>query len=39
MGFIKFGSRLDVFLPLDVKVQVEVGQRVTGSITPLARFK
>lgn len=39
MGFIKFGSRLDLFLPLDAKVQVEINQKVTGSITPVARFK
>jgi len=38
MGFIKFGSRLDLFLPLDAKIKVELNQKVTGSITPLARF-
>ncbi|MEN8230147.1 MAG: phosphatidylserine decarboxylase family protein [Bacteroidota bacterium] len=38
MGFIKFGSRLDLFLPLDAKIKVELNQRVTGSITPVARF-
>ena len=39
MGFIKFGSRLDLYLPLDVKLQVEPGQRVLGGITPIACFK
>jgi phosphatidylserine decarboxylase len=39
MGFIKFGSRLDVFLPLDADIKVELEQKVMGSITPLARFK
>ena len=39
MGFIKFGSRLDLFLPLDAEVKVKLNQRVLGSITPVARFK
>lgn len=39
MGFIKFGSRLDLFLPLDAEIKVELNQRVTGSHTPVARFK
>ncbi len=39
LGFIKFGSRLDLFLPLDAPVQVRLGQRVRGGITPIARFK
>ncbi len=38
MGFIKFGSRLDLFLPLDANIKVELNQKVTGSITPVARF-
>ena len=38
MGFIKFGSRLDLFLPPDIRIQVEEGQRVIGGITPVARF-
>jgi phosphatidylserine decarboxylase len=36
MGFIKFGSRLDLFLPLDAKIRVKPGQRVIGGVTPLA---
>jgi len=39
MGFIKFGSRLDLFLPPDVEIKVIPGQRVTGGLTPVARFK
>jgi phosphatidylserine decarboxylase len=35
-GFIKFGSRVDVFLPLDVKVKVEINQKVKGGLTVLA---
>lgn len=35
-GFIKFGSRVDVFLPLDSKVQVAINQKVQGGITQLA---
>ena len=38
MGFIKFGSRLDLFLPLDVEVKVKLNQKVTGSQTILATF-
>lgn len=36
LGFIKFGSRVDVFLPLDAKVCVELHQKTTGNETPLA---
>lgn len=36
-GFIKFGSRVDVFLPLDAKVEVQLNQKVTGGISVLAR--
>jgi len=39
MGFIKFGSRLDLFLPLHADIKVELNQRVTGGLTPVARFK
>ena len=39
MGFIKFGSRLDLFIPSDAILQVEMNQRVIGGVTPLARFK
>ena len=36
MGFIKFGSRVDLFLPIDSKVNVELNQMVQGGITVLA---
>ena len=35
-GFIKFGSRVDVFLPLDTEIKVKVGDRVVGGITIIA---
>ena len=38
MGFIKFGSRVDVFLPLDAKLKVQIGQTVVGSQTVIAEF-
>lgn len=37
-GFIKFGSRVDLFLPLDAKVNVNIGDKVTGGKTVIARF-
>ena len=37
-GFIKFGSRVDMFLPLDAEILVNIDQVVTGSQTPLARI-
>ncbi len=37
-GFIKFGSRVDIFLPLDSKVEVALGDKVTGSQTILAHL-
>ena len=38
LGFIKFGSRCDVFLPLDAQVKVHLEQRVTGGETLLAHL-
>ena len=38
MGFIKFGSRVDVFLPLDAKVEVKIGDKVKGNKTVIARL-
>ncbi|MGV3761675.1 phosphatidylserine decarboxylase family protein [Parapedobacter sp.] len=37
-GFIKFGSRVDVFLPLGAKVDVKIGDKVSGGLTILGRF-
>jgi phosphatidylserine decarboxylase len=39
MGFIKFGSRVDVFLPLDAQIKVELNQVVKGGRTILAEVK
>tara|TARA_B100001057_G_C22839135_1_gene946390 strand:+ start:1798 stop:2445 length:648 start_codon:yes stop_codon:yes gene_type:complete len=36
-GFIKFGSRVDLFLPLDAKVQVNVGDKIKGGIDVIAK--
>ena len=38
MGFIKFGSRVDVLLPVGSKVQVQLNQKVKGGVTVLATF-
>jgi len=38
LGFIKFGSRVDLFLPLGTKVNVELRQKVKGSQTVLAQL-
>ncbi|MEM9856726.1 MAG: phosphatidylserine decarboxylase family protein [Bacteroidota bacterium] len=37
-GFIKFGSRVDVFLPLDAKVKVDLNQKTKGGVTVLAEL-
>lgn len=39
MGFIKFGSRVDVYLPLSAEVKVHLGQRTVGNQTIVARLK
>ena len=36
MGFIKFGSRVDLLLPPDAKVEVKINQKVIGGVTVLA---
>lgn len=38
VGFIKFGSRMDIFLPLDTKILVKVGDKVTACETIVAKF-
>lgn len=38
-GFIKFGSRVDVFLPLGTAINVKLGDTVKGGITVLAELK
>ena len=37
-GFIKFGSRVDLFLPLDSNIKVKVGQKVKGGQTIISTF-
>ena len=39
MGMIKFGSRIDFFLPVNVKVNVKMGQKVKAQQTIIAYFK
>jgi phosphatidylserine decarboxylase len=38
LGFIKFGSRCDVFLPLDAQVQIQMQDRIKGGETILAKL-
>jgi len=38
LGMIRFGSRVDVFLPLDADVKVKIGDRTTGKETVLAKL-
>jgi len=38
LGFIKFGSRVDLFLPLDAEIKVELDQAVVGCKTVIASF-
>ncbi|QJW91995.1 phosphatidylserine decarboxylase family protein [Spirosoma taeanense] len=38
LGFIKFGSRVDVFLPLDAEIKVKIGDRTKGGVTVLAEL-
>ncbi|HXJ97962.1 MAG TPA: phosphatidylserine decarboxylase family protein [Gelidibacter sp.] len=35
-GFIKFGSRVDLFLPLDAKIKVALNQKVKGGVSVIA---
>jgi len=37
-GFIKFGSRVDLLLPLDTKLEVGLNQKVVGKQTIIGRF-
>ena len=39
LGFIKFGSRVDLYLPLDVDVKVVLDQKTVGNETIIATFK
>jgi phosphatidylserine decarboxylase len=39
MGFIKFGSRVDLFLPLDADIKVNLQDKTVGSVTVIAELK
>ena len=39
IGFIKFGSRMDLYLPLDSEILVNLKQKTVGNKTPIARLK
>ena len=39
MGFIKFGSRVDIYIPLDAEVNVNLQEKTVGSVTVLATLK
>lgn len=38
MGFIKFGSRVDLLLPLDAKIKVKIGDEPKGGVTVVAEW-
>ncbi|HRW76056.1 MAG TPA: phosphatidylserine decarboxylase [Saprospiraceae bacterium] len=38
LGFIKFGSRVDLFLPLNAKIEAALNDVVVGNQTVIARF-
>ena len=38
MGFIKFGSRVDLYLPVGTKVNVKMGQKTVGNETIIAQL-
>ncbi|MCH5242337.1 MAG: phosphatidylserine decarboxylase family protein [Muribaculaceae bacterium] len=38
LGFIKFGSRVDLYLPTDTEILVKMQQKVKGGVTPVAHF-
>ena len=38
MGFIKFGSRVDLLLPLDAKILIKIGDKPQGGVTVLATW-
>ena len=39
LGFIKFGSRVDIYLPLDAEILVKIGDKTVGGVTPVAYLK
>lgn len=39
MGFIKFGSRVDIYLPLGTEILTEINKKTVGGVTPIARLR
>ena len=39
LGFIKFGSRVDIYLPLGTEILVKIGDKTVGGVTQVARLK
>lgn len=39
LGFIKFGSRVDIFLPLSTEIYVKIGDKTIGGITEVGRLR
>ncbi len=39
LGFIKFGSRVDIYLPLDAEILVKLNDKTRGGLTPIAKLK
>ncbi|MEM6736503.1 MAG: phosphatidylserine decarboxylase family protein [Bacteroidota bacterium] len=39
VGFIRFGSRVDLFLPLNAEIKVKIGDLTKGGVTEIARLK
>lgn len=38
-GFIKFGSRVDIFVPVDTEINVQIGEKTKGGITVVGKLK
>ena len=38
LGMIRFGSRVDMFLPLDAEVKVKIGDKVRSKVTVIAKL-
>lgn len=38
IGFIKFGSRVDIFLPINTKINVSIGDQVVGGQSIIAKY-
>lgn len=39
IGFIRFGSRVDMFLPLNTEIYVKLNEKVKGNVTVIAKFQ